>query len=147
MFRTPSLGGRGPRGTSLARRRMERLDRLMGTELGASRENVARVWASVLDGSLSREKAHSWAARWVEGGEPDPDILVNTGLQYIHGYSLRSQSGAYLKGTVEIEADLRRWTDDRESYDRAPEEWIAARMEMARRFVAEEAMRKAAPRP
>lgn len=116
----------------------------MGIEFGASRENVARVWASVLGGSLSREKAHSWAAHWVEGGEPAPDILANTGLQYIHGYTLRSRSGAYLKGTSEIEEDLRRWTDDCESYDRAPEEWIAARMEMARRFVAEDAARKAA---
>ena len=118
----------------------------MGTDFEPHREDVRKVWSLVIAESLTREEAHGWSARWVEGDGPDvADMMVRRGLQYIHGYDLRSESGAYAVGVPEIKNDLERWIGDCESYDRDPGEWVRVHLEIARRFASGESRRNAQP--
>ncbi|PPK71144.1 hypothetical protein V5P93_003007 [Actinokineospora auranticolor] len=60
----------------------------MNTPMEATRSAVAQVWQGVLDGTISRDEAHRWAAPWVEGDSGVEDPMTNSGLQHLHGFDL-----------------------------------------------------------
>ncbi|MFF6772037.1 hypothetical protein ACFY8W_00545 [Streptomyces sp. NPDC012637] len=60
------------------------------------RAEVAARWRALVAGEVSREAVHVWAAPWAEGeGAFDrfEDPLVETALQYLHGFDLCRDPG------------------------------------------------------
>ncbi|MHA6759592.1 hypothetical protein [Streptacidiphilus sp. PAMC 29251] len=106
-----------------------------------SREKLAEVWRSVIDGSIARESAHAWAAKWVEDIEFNPnDAMITMGLQYLHGFDLMVDGhggsghsfsgfqGDYVKQDGEVEADLRHWLHESAMYDEDRPRYLARKV-------------------
>ncbi|GAA1999446.1 hypothetical protein [Catenulispora subtropica] len=109
-----------------------------------ARAEVLRRWRDVVAGATSREDGHRWAAPWVEGVASSPeDVMVLTGLQYLHGFDLvleanggygHSASGAegpYIKPPEEVEADLDHWLRQSALYDEDPPGYVARKIAAA----------------
>ncbi|WP_157527832.1 hypothetical protein [Nocardia sp. NRRL S-836] len=110
----------------------------------ATRTTVADVWQAVLDGTVSREDAHAWAARWVEADDVEvPDRMVWTALQRVHGFDLvwtdvarttvrHGGSQAYVHSLGDLRQALVTWQDDCRSYDADPAGHLRRKMQAAR---------------
>ena len=106
-----------------------------------TREQVTREWRGVIDGSVSRESAHRWAATWVEDADFDPaDPMILNGLQYVHGFDLVTDTnggfghsasgvdGGYIKDSEEIESDLQHWLGENALYDEDPSGFLSRKI-------------------
>lgn len=106
-----------------------------------SREDLVHMWQQVIRGSVARERAHAWAATWVEDPRFDPsDGMILTGLQYLHGFDLVVDDhggsdhsavefqGKYVKQDAEVEADLRHWLNESAMYDEDPARFLARKV-------------------
>ncbi len=114
----------------------------------ATRTTVADVWRAVLDGTISREDAHGWAARWVEADDPEiSDRMVWSALQRVHGFDLvwtdvarttvrHGGSQAYVHSLGDIRQALATWLDNCASHDADPVGY-ARRMKAAARAAAQ----------
>ncbi|GAA2998346.1 hypothetical protein [Actinokineospora diospyrosa] len=60
----------------------------MATPEEPTRDAVARMWRGVLDGTISRDAAHEWAAPWVEGELLVEDVMTDSALQHLHGFDM-----------------------------------------------------------
>lgn len=55
------------------------------------RASVEAAWRSVAAGQRTRESVHNWSVPWVEGHlevDRPRDLMVGTGLQYLHGLDM-----------------------------------------------------------
>ncbi|MYV97394.1 hypothetical protein [Streptomyces sp. SID3343] len=108
-------------------------------------------WRGIIDGSVSRESAHDWAARWVEAEDFDPaDKRITTGLDYLHGFDLvvlehggwvhsaSGSTGVLVKGRDEVAADLEHWLRENVLYDEDPVEFLARKRARALEFMKRE---------
>lgn len=109
----------------------------------ATRATVADVWQGVLDGTVSRDEAHRWAARWVEAEDAEVDPMVMSALQRLHGFDLvwtdaawtvvrHGGSGAQVHSSSDIRQALATWQDDCRSYDADPVAFVQRKVAAAR---------------
>ena len=100
-----------------------------------SRQDIEAWWRGLIDGDVAREAAHDWAeplmfAHYAE----QPDMMVMTALQYLHGFDLTSDPrepnitrhgppGQYRRSTDDIARELSRWLVNCEDYDRDPDDY------------------------
>jgi hypothetical protein len=110
----------------------------------ATRTTAEDVWQAVVDGTLSRDEAHAWAARWVEADDPQiNDLMVLSALQRLHGFDLvwtdvarttvrHGGSAAYVHSSGDIRQALATWRDDCRSYDADPAGYVQRKREAAR---------------
>ncbi|HEX8868049.1 MAG TPA: hypothetical protein VF821_20485 [Lentzea sp.] len=110
----------------------------------ATRTTVAEVWQGVLDGTVSRDEAHSWAARWIEADDPEvPDRMVLSALQRLHGFDLvwvdverttvrHGGSAAHVHSLGDIRQAFASWQYDCRSYDDDPVGFIQRKKAEAR---------------
>lgn len=121
----------------------------MNTHARATRATVAETWQAVLDGTVSRADAHTWASQWVEGDDPDvSDPMVWSALERLHGFDLvwtdtarttvrHGGSDAYVHTMWEIQTTFNAWRASCESYDADPAGYIRRKKEAARSAEAE----------
>ena len=110
----------------------------------ATRKTVENVWRAVLDGTVDRDEAHRWAARWVEADDPGiNDLMVMAALQRLHGFDLvwtdaakttvrHGGSEAYVHSPSDISQAFLAWMDDCRSYDADPAGYVRRKREAAR---------------
>lgn len=110
----------------------------------ATRTTVAEVWQAVLDGTISREDAHAWAARWVEADDAEiTDRMVFTALQRVHGFDMvwtdaarttirHGGSGVPVHSLGDIRQAFVSWQDDCRSYDADPVGHLQRKRQAAR---------------
>jgi hypothetical protein len=54
-----------------------------------TRSDIAEKWRELIEGQLSRQAVHEWAAPWVEEWDHlVEDMGVRQGLLYLHGFDL-----------------------------------------------------------
>lgn len=105
-------------------------------------------------GSLTREIVCSWTVPWVEGVAEALDPMVNSAMQWLHGFDLtaskpwthghdrldecaqRSYSthldSEYETPLTEVRDLLEEWQADCAAYDADPEAWREAKVAVAR---------------
>lgn len=117
-----------------------------------NRADIEGRWRAIIDGTLSREEVHRWSEPLMLG-EEELDPLVNTALQYLHGFDLVVDStddqieakrwtgtdaldrldsgrlrhgghGAYLRSSEEVATELERWLSSCVEYDADPRGYI-----------------------
>ena len=110
----------------------------------ATRTTVEDVWQAVLDGTLSRDVAHDWAARWIEADDPQiNDLMVLSALQRLHGFDLvwvdverttvrHGGSAAYVHSLGDIRQAFANWQNDCRGYDADPAGYVQRKREAAR---------------
>lgn len=110
----------------------------------ATRTTVGAVWQAVLDGTVSRDEAHRWAARWIEADDPEvPDRMVWSALQRLHGFDLvwtdvarttvrHGGSEAYVHSAGDIRQAFATWQDDCRGYDADPVGYVQRKKAAAR---------------
>jgi len=113
----------------------------------ATRTTVGEVWQAVIDGTLSRDEAHRWAARWIEADDAEVlDRMVLSALQRLHGFDLvwvdvarttvrHGGSEAYVHSASGIRQALTAWQDDCRSYDADPVGYVQRKKAAARAAV------------
>ncbi|MEV6244289.1 hypothetical protein [Lentzea sp. NPDC051838] len=111
----------------------------------ATRTTVAEMWRAVLDGSLSQDDAHTWAARWIEADDPQiDDLMVLSALQRLHGFDLvwtneekttvrHGGSAAYVHSASDISQAFIQWLDDCRSHDTDPAGYLERKRAAAQR--------------
>jgi hypothetical protein len=57
------------------------------------REDVAKVWQAVIDGTMTREDAHAWAGPFVEGNQRAADPSAGAAVTWLHGFDLARPIG------------------------------------------------------
>jgi hypothetical protein len=104
-----------------------------------TREEVESRWQAVASGVASRESVHAWAEPLMlaeYAAQPDP--LVMTALQYLHGFDMTWRSedqrmvghgppGSYVKTAKQIKAELVLWLENCRKYDADPVGWMNSR--------------------
>jgi hypothetical protein len=99
----------------------------------------------VADGLRTREIVHAWAVPWVEGDAdvgPPQDIMVGTGLQYLHGLDMTGDPsslelishggpGGYVLSDNEVSARLEHWLEMRVEYNADPQGFVERARERA----------------
>lgn len=110
----------------------------------ATRKTVEHVWRAVLDGTIDRDEAHRWAARWIEADDPQiNDLMVLSALQRLHGFDLvwtdvaktavrHGGSEAYVHSSSAISQAFLTWLDDCRSYDADPAAYVQRKRAAAR---------------
>lgn len=100
----------------------------------ATRATVEAMWRGVIAGEVSREDAHRWAARWVEGDVDADDLMTRSGLQHLHGFDMvwadatqtatrHGGPGTYVHPLDDVVQALDRWRAKCARYDADPEEF------------------------
>lgn len=109
-----------------------------------TRRDVESRWQPLIDGILTREDVHAWAAPW-EGSEQDlDDAIVELGLLHLYGFDLShrgpgdtsnvlQQHGGgpgrvYLRSVADIATELDQWRRDVDAFDDDPAEWRRDRL-------------------
>ncbi len=118
-----------------------------------TRTEVADCWKKLIAGEISREEAHSWSMRWVEGNhgaDTTPlDPIVSLGLHYLHGFDITeslieadklTQHGwestrAYQATPADIESFFTHWCEQGALFDVDAEAWRRSRAELSLRTV------------
>jgi hypothetical protein len=110
------------------------------------RASVEAAWRSVITGERTRESVHNWSVPWVEGHRavgPPGDLMVGTGLQYLHGLDMAADpvrldltahgGGArYVLSDDEVSARFAHWLALCSEYDEDPEGFRQRAQERAR---------------
>lgn len=108
------------------------------------REAVSSWWTGLIEGRLTRETVHNWAAQWVESETASmDDTMVMTALQHLHGFGLERNStrpsltshsghGSRVHSDQHIAEQFTRWTRACGHYDADPEEYSRQRREEGR---------------
>jgi hypothetical protein len=98
---------------------------------------------------VSRESAHEWASRWVEGDDPAvDDLMVSSALQRLHGLDLvwtdetrstvrHGGTGTHVHSMPQIRQAFTAWRAACGRYDADPAEYIRRMKEAARSATAE----------
>ncbi|MBQ1094075.1 hypothetical protein [Streptomyces sp. B93] len=111
---------------------------------GPTRADVEAQWRALIEGRLSRQDVHVWAAQWV--GVPEArvvDPMVENGLLHLHGFSMESPSAGaaktYMHPDDAVTAALERWRRDCVRFDQDPVGFLSERRAAARAYAAREA--------
>ncbi|WP_406865067.1 hypothetical protein ABZO31_33345 [Streptomyces sp. HUAS MG47] len=106
-----------------------------------TRADVAARWHALVRGETTREAVHAWTVHWVEGEGAFADFapLVETGLQYLHGFDLcrdparpsvlwhgEAGEGEWYHADDAVAAGLAHWQRMCERHDADPEGWARA---------------------
>ncbi|MGP4112940.1 hypothetical protein ACTWP5_18770 [Streptomyces sp. 4N509B] len=116
-----------------------------------SRDDVAARWRALIDGNMTREDIHAWAAQWV-GNVPISDPMVDTALLYLHGFGLTvgpnpshptDRTGDdYLHSDQDIVLAFERWQADCTKYDTDPERFRREKRAAAQAYLERERREK-----
>jgi hypothetical protein len=120
---------------------------VIGEDGWPSRSSVETAWRQVISGDRTRENVHAWSAPWVEGsvgvGRPH-DVMVGTGLQYLHGLDMTADPGSpsvighggpgsYVLSDHEVRAHFEHWIGMCREFDDDPQAFVQRRHDQARR--------------
>jgi hypothetical protein len=102
-----------------------------------TRADVERRWVSLIQGGITRDEVHAWAARWVETGGLGqiPDLMIRNALQHLHGYDLtrdpenpevlrHDSNGIHVRTDGEIAEEIEEWRSNCLAYDRDPQGYV-----------------------
>jgi hypothetical protein len=102
-----------------------------------TRADVERRWVSLIQGGITRDEVHAWAARWVETGGLGqiPDLMIRNALQHLHGYDLTRDSenpevlrhdsnGIHVRTDRQIAEEFEEWHSNCLAYDRDPQGYV-----------------------
>ena len=117
-----------------------------------TRGDVATWWRQLIAGTLDREEVHELVARWVEGSDQIEDVIVELGVQHLHGFDLSRPVGSsrvllqhggganreYVKSAAEVAVQFERWQQDAREFDENPVAWRRDRLSRLHRTLLRE---------
>ena len=108
------------------------------------RADIEQMWRAVIAGERSKEEISACVEPiMLAEFSPDFDAMTATALQWLHGFDLVADAtdttalrqggpGDYLRSISEVNAQLERWLEECEDYDRNPQAFMRARFSQSR---------------